>query len=361
MWWGIHSGRPALKVSVLAMALCAVVACKQEQAGQDVATDDNPEASASRAAGPEPVVSGKVAAMGVEDLRKAATTALNEQRLYAPAGNNAMEYYVALRDKAPEDAAVASALTDLMPYALIATEQSIGRDDFSEAQRLYGLMEKADPRAPALPRLKQSMTDAQASLAQRAADAEARTVEEAQREAELARERAEQQQRAQQQAAQELAQQQPPAQAAPAPAAAAPAPAPAQPSGAEQQAAERRAAEQRAAEQRQAEQRAAAQREEEQRQAAQQAASQAAPAALRAVSTPAPDYPPAALRAGESGEVIVEFTVNPDGSVSNARVVRANPPRTFDRAALNAVRRWRFQPVASATTTRRTIGFQPGQ
>ena len=132
-------------------------------------------------------------------------------------------------------------------------------------------------------------------------------------------------------------------------------------------AATQRAAEQRAAEQRAAEQRAAEQRAAEQRQAQQSAApapaTPAQPAAnntLRAVSTPAPQYPPAALRSGESGEVVVEFTVNPDGSVSNPRVVRANPPRVFDRAALNAVRNWRFQPIGSATTTRRTIGFSPG-
>jgi hypothetical protein len=35
--------------------------------------------------------------------------------MYAPAGNNAMEYYLALRDKQPNDAAIASALTDLLP------------------------------------------------------------------------------------------------------------------------------------------------------------------------------------------------------------------------------------------------------
>ena len=56
----------------------------------------------------------------------------------------------------------------------------------------------------------------------------------------------------------------------------------------------------------------------------------------------------------------VEFTINPDGSVGGVRVVRSTPPRVFDRAALIAVKRWRFQPVASAVTTRRTIGFSPG-
>ena len=49
-----------------------------------------------------------------------------------------------------------------------------------------------------------------------------------------------------------------------------------------------------------------------------------------------------------------------DGSVTNARVVRATPARVFDREALNAVRRWRFEPLDAPVTTRRTIGFNPG-
>ncbi|RZA25302.1 MAG: energy transducer TonB, partial [Lysobacteraceae bacterium] len=88
-------------------------------------------------------------------------------------------------------------------------------------------------------------------------------------------------------------------------------------------------------------------------------AASAAPA-LRLVSSPAPKYPPEALRAGTSGEVLVEITIGTDGSVTNARVVRASPPRVFDREALNAVRRWRFEPIDAPTTTRRTLAFNPG-
>ncbi|EGD07693.1 TonB family protein, partial [Xanthomonas vesicatoria ATCC 35937] len=91
-------------------------------------------------------------------------------------------------------------------------------------------------------------------------------------------------------------------------------------------------------------------------------AAAAAPAAqsLRPISTPAPRYPPEALRAGTSGEVLVELTVGTDGSITASRVLRANPPRVFDREALNAVKRWRFEPVAAPVTTRRTLSFNPG-
>ncbi|MEO6154302.1 MAG: energy transducer TonB, partial [Thermomonas sp.] len=67
-------------------------------------------------------------------------------------------------------------------------------------------------------------------------------------------------------------------------------------------------------------------------------------------------------RAGAGGTVQVEFTVATNGSVSDARVVSSETPRQFQRdfekEALAAVKRWRFQPVGQATTSRRTISFQ---
>jgi protein TonB len=328
----LRSWRPDMRLIVGVMLVCALAACKKD----DTAGQAGPAAAqqpAAAAAPPPVAVSAQVAAMGAEQLREAASAALREQRLYAPAGNNAMEYYLALRDKSPNDPAVASALTDLMPYTLIATEQSINRDDFAEAQRLYALMEKTNPKAPSLPRLKQSIADAQASMAQRTADAAARTEEDAKKQAELEKQRLADQQKAQQQAAQQLAAQQ----------------------AASKAAADKAAADKAAAD------KAAADRAAAQRATAQQAAKPAAATSndLQPISTPAPKYPREAYREGTSGEVQVEFTVGTDGSVTSARVVRADPPRVFDREALNAVKRWKFQPVCSPVTSRRTIGFKP--
>jgi protein TonB len=335
------AGAAALRVVTGLVVICAFAACgKKDETGTVQPATTGPAATQA-AAPPVAAVSAQVAAMGVDQLRAAASSAVREQRLYAPPGNNAMEYYLALRDKAPNDAAISSALTDLLPYALIATEQSISRDDFTEAQRLYALMEKADPQAPALPRLKQSIADGQVALAKRTADAATKTEEDAKRQADLQKQRLADQQKAQETAAKQLAAQQ----------------------AADQQA----AAAQRVADERAAAQRAASQRASTPPPAAQPATAPAQqPAAatasteLRAISTPAPKYPPEAYRAGTQGEVQVEFTVATDGSVSNARVVRATPPRVFDREALSAVKRWRFQPIGAAVTTRRTIGFNPG-
>ena len=285
-------------------------------------------AAAAPAAPPAPAVAATVQAMGADQLRDAASQALRENRMYAPAGDNAMEYYLALRDKLPDDPGVSSALTDLMPYTVIAAEQAVGREQFDEAQRLVALIEKADKTAPALPRIKQSITNSQQAVAQRS-------------EAEAARAKAEVEARAQAQQ-QQLAQQQ----------------------AAEAEAARRLAAEAEAAREAAAVRQAATAREAAARQAAAQQAAPPAPAPaqrnLRPISMASPRYPPDALRAGTSGEVLVEFTVGTDGSVTDARVLRANPARTFDREALNAVRRWRFEPVDAPVTTRRTVAFNPG-
>ena len=316
---------------VVALAACS----KDEQAGAG-ATAETPAAAV--AAPPAPAVSAQVQAMGADQLREAATKALSENRIYAPGGDNAMEYYLALRDKLPSDPAVASALTDLMPYTLIATEQSIGREDFVEAQRLSALIEKADPKAPALPRLKQTIAGAQQAVAARAETEKTKAVTDAEAKL-LETQRLAQQAEQQRVAAEALAAQQ------------------------QQEAARTAEAERTAAAQREAA--AAAQREA----AARTAAATPAPAtprpaaaapSLKIVAAPTPRYPPEALRAGTSGEVLVEITVGTDGSVTNARVVRATPARVFDREALNAVRRWKFEPIDAPTTTRRTLAFNPG-
>ena len=78
-----------------------------------------------------------------------------------------------------------------------------------------------------------------------------------------------------------------------------------------------------------------------------------------AISTPQPKYPVEALRNGQSGTVQVEFTVGTNGAVTAARVVSSSPPRVFNSETLAAVKRWRFQPVGSPVTSRRTISFSP--
>ncbi|MDO5609731.1 MAG: hypothetical protein Q4G62_02945, partial [Pseudomonadota bacterium] len=178
------------RLTLLAGALLiGLVACGGKEAEQAPQTP----AAAAPAATDDGSASAKLAAMTPEQLREAATGAIAEHRLYAPAGDNAMEYYLALREKSAGDAGVSLALTDLQPYTLIATEQAINSDDFAEAKRLYAMLEKTDPNAPALPRLKISMADAENTLAQR----QEAVAQDETRRAELERQRQEDQQRAQ--------------------------------------------------------------------------------------------------------------------------------------------------------------------
>ncbi len=57
-----------------------------------------------------------------------------------------------------------------------------------------------------------------------------------------------------------------------------------------------------------------------------------------------PQYPTQCMRAARNLEtVVVEFDVTPEGSVINPRVVDSTNP-CFNRAAMRAVERWRYQP-----------------
>ncbi|MBM4269045.1 MAG: energy transducer TonB [Deltaproteobacteria bacterium] len=57
-----------------------------------------------------------------------------------------------------------------------------------------------------------------------------------------------------------------------------------------------------------------------------------------------PEYPMRAQQRGIEGWVLVEFTITPAGTVSNARVIDSEPKGTFDSAALRAIGRWRYNP-----------------
>lgn len=323
----------------IALGACGGSDGSQDGAASAEASSQAPaeygEDAAAPATADEADTGAAAAAMDIEELRQAARDAYAGNRLYAPAGDNALEYYLELRERQPEDASAGSALTDLLPMAVIATEQSLVREDFEEGKRLIALLERTDASHPAIARLHRSAERGERELTARLEREQVTAEEQAQRRAELERQRLADQQREQEAAAQRLA---------------------------EQQAAEEEAARQAAAEQAQREE---AERiaEERRREAARQQSRPAVASAadLRPLSITAPEYPREALRAGRAGEVEVELTVGTDGSVTAARVIRADPVRIFDRAALSAVEQWRFQPLASPVTARRTIAFSPDQ
>jgi protein TonB len=270
-----------------------------------------PAAAAPGAAADAPPV---VPDLTPEQLLKEAGAAFREQRFVAPPGNNALEYYLKLLEKQPNNQTAKDALREMFPFATGAVETTINAGGLDEATRVINLLSKADPSNYTLTILRSKL------------DAKKKQVDRDQAVATAAAAAAATRQTQQQAAAA--------APAAPAPAAAAPAPAPAAaPPSAETASAPPPAS-----------------RPANATASATPAPAPAAPAAggdtraAEVVKTSPPDYPPDAVRKHQEGWVEVEFTVMPDGSVANATVVNANPARIFNSAALRAVERWTFKP-----------------
>ena len=59
---------------------------------------------------------------------------------------------------------------------------------------------------------------------------------------------------------------------------------------------------------------------------------------------PPPPYPPMARRRGYEGTVLLVVLVEKQGTVKDLRVLRTSGYPVLDQAALDAVRKWRFEP-----------------
>lgn len=56
-----------------------------------------------------------------------------------------------------------------------------------------------------------------------------------------------------------------------------------------------------------------------------------------------PKYPMTALSSGTEGWVVLAFDINPLGGVENIKVLEANPKRVFNKAAKQALRKWKYR------------------
>ncbi|HYX32678.1 MAG TPA: energy transducer TonB [Oligoflexus sp.] len=63
---------------------------------------------------------------------------------------------------------------------------------------------------------------------------------------------------------------------------------------------------------------------------------------VKSIATVLPRYPFEALKKGQSGVVTVRFDVSPEGRPENTRIERSEPENVFDRATLQAHKRWRY-------------------
>ena len=249
-----------------------------------------------------------------------AERALAAGRILAPAGDNAIEHYLDARAQPSERVRARAALAELQPYVLIAAEQAIARGDGREAARLQALIARIDSGAPALPRLRAGLDALVREQEARDADGAATAMPSPAAGAPAA-------------AVERIG-----ATAAPEPVTSpthAPEPPPAAaPATATVQ--------------------------------APPPSSLPTPPASRGVEarTPRllqdaqPRYPLPALRARIEGEAQVAFTIQPDGSVRNARLLSSTPPGMFEASALAVAQRWRFEATARAHDTSRTVHFR---
>ncbi|MTI63284.1 energy transducer TonB [Methylophaga sp.] len=57
-----------------------------------------------------------------------------------------------------------------------------------------------------------------------------------------------------------------------------------------------------------------------------------------------PQYPRVAARRGIEGVVTVQFIITKDGTVRDAKVIKAEPSNVFNDEAIEAVLKWKFKP-----------------
>ncbi len=266
--------------------------------------------AAQPAAAPAPVADAPP--QSVPELLDAARSAMREQRLIQPAGDNAIEYYLKVLDAEPDNRNAQLAILELMPLAQGVTEKMIQDNRLDEAQIAIGLLKRAQPTSVVVTNLEQRIV-----IQRRAEEQRLRSEEEAAR---LAEREARTQAASQAQAAAQPA----PEPAAPAPVASAPPPEPTAPAPVQSE-------------------------------PPTQVASAAPPPSVAASTAPQnkdfqlvkrvnPSYPSQALRARTEGWVELSFTITASGDVEDVAVVDAEPRRVFDREATRALAQWKFTP-----------------
>ena len=71
-----------------------------------------------------------------------------------------------------------------------------------------------------------------------------------------------------------------------------------------------------------------------------------------------PEYPEIARKMGLTGTVRLQIVVAPNGNVKDTKVIGGHP--ILVNAALDAVKKWRFESAAAETTTAVEFRFDPG-
>lgn len=323
--------RPLLLCTAIALLL---VGCGQSPSGDSAGVEAAPEDALAVTTVPER--SPESAAQ----LMRRANDAFRANRIASPAGDNAVELFLAVRDLDPQHPGLSEVLVELMPLANFALDGAMRTRDLPEADRLLDLITRLNSESAVTRSAREQVAKLKREIEQEAVAARGAADALAAREAVAAT------------AAKPVAattsdgeRKQPPPASLPATATAAPKPAntnavvSAPPPAA----------------------------------ATPIAAAEVSPAASttspltapRPIAKVAPEYPAQARSRKIEGFVELEFLVTTNGSAEEIRVVRSEPEGLFDRNAVRALMRWKFKPAErdgkrEATRTRTTLNFELG-
>ena len=316
-------------------ALCLLGAALLPGCGGAPQDDATPSAAPIAVAPADAAPAAAASAQDVDSLIARANAALADNRLFAPAGDNTLELLLQVRAQDPSNPRATGGLVDILPFVLVGLEQRMAAGELDEAARLLALFEQADPAHPALARLARQL-----AAEREAAQARTAQAEEAAARAAIAAV-----------AVPPASADTPRAPVARPLASASPAPAPAEAATAATAAAPPAAPVTAPA--------AAASSVGSRTPAPPAASAAAADGALPApVSRVNPRYPPRAQQRRIEGQVDVQFVVGPDGRVAEVQVVRATPEGVFDREAVAAMQRWRFEASGRTSRGRQTFDFK---
>ena len=73
-----------------------------------------------------------------------------------------------------------------------------------------------------------------------------------------------------------------------------------------------------------------------------------------------PEFPISIVRRQKKGNVVMRFVVQPDGTVAQINVVKTTNP-FLNPAAIQALSRWKFQPLSHPQGGTVELGFDLGQ
>ena len=88
--------------------------------------------------------SGDDAQSGTHILLGLARDAMHDNRLVAPAGSNAYEFYLSVLQLEPQNRTAQEALRESFPRAAVEIERTINQDDLDEARREIDLLREFD-------------------------------------------------------------------------------------------------------------------------------------------------------------------------------------------------------------------------